>query len=775
MKNLKYFLIAAVLIAISSESFARSAKDPQYLQVLASVGPGNNLANARVRVKDANGFVLGQGVTNIRGSVYFPLPRKINGLIPVKLPITFDTSGGLVMDLNTPVSDAAPFKGHLSGRITVLPDRTHVIGYADLATTVATKVNSGIKNYDKALLKTNAALGINKSAPPTFLRYGNPAVGWAELTEAVKVAGGYDRFVLRAKGKILKGIEIEGLRPSRQPLKSRNGQKLHALASSTSSSECTTYGTYGNATFNGKAVTSTSTQNIENIGVAAGETLLTVAGYPGLAEGASMVSGMLLTGGPNGSAATQQALSTVETQLNCIISGLAELQGQIDALQFAMDVLPATQCQADIQNAFQQYSSLVSGAQNNADNTPSSCPLNSTCGSFTDDVASWGPDGSSNLPGCGQIINNMLFGTAGGQQGAWQQLNINSHSSASNGGAWYTQYQVQQLQSFLSYWSTYLYYNFIVTNEFNNYCGQFENSLIQTGSYNNSVTGSSSTKGWDDPSFCNGGPDASILSVSSPSSTTVCAPNTTSTSSSYCAWASNIVNAYPPDLFSDEIGMWNNGLAVNAFPAYSDGVSSNGLSGSSIVVSWLIDNYAMVTGGYPASNATGTTYTTYNGLGVNPQGLSSGVENYLNPQALRTIQLTSSQVASLASNGPANPLPTTSVGSPWTAASFFLTAINGVSGSPWTTYSTSDVSFYASDNVTTFTDNYYLDEQIVVDLGAIINNQKSGYPVNPKSGGGYTCNGSCKPNYSMGVLLGRTWWPGASSATNYNPPNPPTP
>lgn len=734
MKNLKYFLITAVLIAFSSESFARSAKDPQYLQVLASVGPGNNLANARVRVKDANGFVLGQGVTNIRGSVYFPLPRKINGLIPVKLPITFDTSGGLVMDLTTPVADADPFKGHLSGRITVLPDRTHIIGYADLATTIATKLNLGIKNYDKALLKTNAALGINKSAQPTFLRYGNPAVGWAELTEAVKVAGGYDRFVLRAKGRILKNLKIDGLRPSRQPLKGHSSQRLHAMASSTSTPGCTTYGTYGNGSISAGV---SSTENIENIGVAAGATLLAVAGYPGLSQGSLMVSGMLLTGGQSGSAATQEAITTVETQLACIQEGIAQLQTQIEELQFTNDVDTASTCEQNIQTQFALYQGLVDGAQN--------APLNSANNSLVADVAAWGEDGPDNLPNCAQGINNMLFGTAGGQASSWQQLNKNYQSA----GAWYTQFQVQQLQQFLSYWSTMLYANFVLTNESYNYYGQLENAQIQAGSYNTSQG-------------------------SSPSSTTVCAPNTTSTSPTYCAWASNIANAYPPNLFSDEIGMWSNGLAVNAFPAYSDGITSKGLSGSSIVVSWLIDNYANVKGGYPASLASGTTYTTYNGLGVNPQGLSSGVENYLNPQALRTIQLNSSQVSSLASNGPANPLPTTSVGSPWTAASFFLTAINGVSGSPWTTYSTSDVSFYASDNVTTFYNYFELLGTINVDLGSIINNETADYGVEAKNGS-FVCNGSCKPNYSMGVLLGRTWWPGASSATNYNPPNPPTP
>ena len=755
MRNLTYFLIAASLIAISSESFARSARSPQspqYLQVIASVGPGNYLANARVKIKDKNGFFLGQGVTNIRGSVYFPLPRKIYGQIPVKLPITFDTTGGLVMERTTPVADAIPFKGHLSGRITVLPDSTHVIGYADLATTIATKVNSATRNYDQALLKTKTALGINKSANPMFLRYRNPAVGWVELTEAVKQAGGYDRFVLRAKGRVLKNLGVEGLRPSRQPLKSRTNQKLQAMASSSSSSGCTTYGTYGNAELTSNSVISPSTENIENIGAAAGATLLAVAGYPELSQGAEIVSGMLFTS----DSPTDQEISAVEEQLTCIQEGISQLKAQFDVMQFENDVSTSATCEADLQTAWGQYTGLVAGAQPNANGTASQYPLNSTNASFVQDVESWGAFADD--PACATQINNMLFGTGGGTAGAWQQYNINYQGGAPGSGAWYTQYQVQELQSFLSYWSTIIYESFILLNEFYNYNngsydlngGQQENALNAAGSYNAS----------------NG---------ISPSSTSVCAPPTTTPPVTYCAFASNVAYAYPPSLFSDEIGMYNNGIAVNAFPGYSDGLTGD--SSQYIAVNWLIENYATVSGGYPASKVTGTTYNKYNGLGINPQGLTSGVENYLNPQALRTIQLTSSQMSSLSNNGPENPFATSSVGSPWTAASFFLTAINGVSGSPWANYSTSDVSFYANDSVTTFSNNDNSADHSsyteTVDLGSFINNHKQNYSCGTKDQS-VSCS-SYNPNYSMGVLLGRTWWPGASTATTYSPPSPPTP
>jgi hypothetical protein len=716
-----------LMLLTSFVSHGDVAKDVTHVQILASAAPESYLAAAKVRLIGSNGAVLARGVTNIRGSVMFTLPKSVKLFLPFKVV----TSGGLIMKSKTSISDAKAFKGHLAGRISSISDVSHTFGYVDLLTTVASKLASSGKNYNKSLTLVRRALGIGDGAPEAVIRYRNNHVGYSELNNQVKSHGGYKAFVRFLTNRVVKKMQIKGLSPSRSFSKeSKPGAKLMATSSTSSFPQC-------NAPLGNGTSGTSSTEQIVNYGAVGMEALFLSVGNVDAAVGVDMATGMLLTGGPSGSAATADALNAVDEQLVCISAQLNYLSEQIDYLQFTTDVDTSSTCSGNITQQYYVYQSLVEQAMGNP--STSTDGLNSSNTSFVADVAGWGPQGSGNLSNCGENIYQTLFGTGGGQGSSWIQLNKNYQAET----AWYTQYQAQALQQFLSFWSTLLYQNFVLINEYNNYNGNFENSIIDAGNYG--------------------------AGGSNPSST-VCAAGATNATPSYCVWQSAIISSFPPSLFSDEIGMYNNGIAVNAFPANDSGIA--GSESSNITVSWLIPQFKVgdpydVTVSYDASNVTGPTYTQFNALGINPQGLDSAVETYLNPQAARTTQLTADQVSSLSNAGPGGV----------SAHSFFLSAISNVSGSLWPSGYTSQASFYTSDNVTTL--NYTgtaTGADVKVAFNSSINSETSTYN-NCKEKNGYVSCNNYDPNYVVGLLLGRTWWSGASSSSSssYSPPPPPTP
>ena len=388
----------------------------------------------------------------------------------------------------------------------------------------------------------------------------------------------------------------------------------------------------------------------------------------------------------------------------------------------------------------------------------------------------------------------MLFGTPGGQGSSWQQLNIN-YQSAAGGYAWYTALQVQQLQQFLSYWGTIQYQLYILSTEWDNYYG------------------------------FNAGSDSLAAQASGnvPGSQTVCAVGSTNAGTNFCESQSNIANAYPPDLYSDEIGIWNSaigtgaGLAINPFPAglaihnpLSNPTKAEGdqtglgplyiYNTSGNKSSWSAD--ASAPGASNDANsyygATSSSYSVFNGYGINPNGLPSAVEQFSNPQALRTLQPTSSQVLSITNN---NYLQQ-GAGS-LTSWQFFVDAINqpvpsGYSfpiASTWTglkaSNSTSNgTGFFTADNVSTLT--YYGVSGTSCNSGAkecdltldTFNNTIGlytwSYQNNSSGSNDSTSADPVAPyNYPVfGALLGRTWWTAYSSNNppqSYVAPTPCTP
>lgn len=730
-------IISLTLLSFTAASNEKIGQQPIYIQVLASVGPLHQLSGAMVTLTDSSGSVVGRGKTNVRGAVMFSVtPTKAK-----KLPLTARTNGGYIVDSEIQEIRGPRFNGHLAGRITAISEQGHTIGYVDLLSTIAMRLSPGARNYLQALAKTRIAFGIGKTAPSSIIRYNNNHVGWLPLADAIGQKGGYDAYVKRSAKLIAAGGSINDLAPPRNTPKSgytKPNVIKAKLASTSPYPQCDV--PLGDGS-NGLS----SNESIAEFGVIGITQLLKYAGFPEIAEPFKEV-GMLLVGGLTKSP-EEKAIEQVDTQLQCISSQLNYLTEQIGYLQFTTDVNTASTCSNSITTQYYIYQSLVEQAAPQSNGQPSTFPLDGSNPSFVSDVNGWGPNnGTASLTNCGQQINASLFGNGGGQGSSWQQLNRNYQQIYK----WYTTYEVQQLQQFMSWWSTIVYDAFVLTNEYYNFYQQFQNAQIAAGNYN--------------------------------SSPTICNANSKNQTPTYCVWQSNLKNAYPGNLYSDEIGIYTSGISVNPYPAglaiNSLGQATqaaNSLGQTGLTTKWIFDTFGSQSFGvptnYPASTAYSASVGAFNAIPLNHEGLPSAVETFANPQAYRNLNVVGSDLSILSSPGPEG----------ISAGQFLLNAINQDASSQWVGLSPSSqpepgqtnqgITFYAYDSQT----------EMFVSFGfnALYTVSSSNNPVNPVSSKG-TCGGylPCTapfPNSVFGVLMGRNWWPGAGQATNYVPPDPPTP
>lgn len=778
-----------------------------HLQVLASVGPLEYLSGANVVVKDAHGKLIARGKTNAHGSTFFHLRKSKLAYLPLRI----STSGGQINQGGKQTSGPA-FVGHLKGQIDTVPTGKHSIAWLDLLSTTASVMRTKTRSYASATEAVRASLGMGKGFPANGLRFRNNHVEWALLQAATQSKGGYDRYVRDIASRANKGQKITelslpkntilGPRAKTAPrdvitdaLRPGTPQVLTAQASTSDSTstypQCTP--PVGNGSSN-----SMSTEVIEDVGVTSIKYLLQYAGVPSSA--ASGVAGMLLTGGATGSPA-DSAIAAVSDQLACISAQLTYLTEQVQELQLTQDVDQNTSCSNSVTNNYYVYVGVVEDA---ADCTTSTCQLNGNNPSLVGDLQSWSQSSSMVNGDCGDTVstNSMLFGTSGGQASAWQQLNKNYQSTA-GGYAWYTAAQVQQLQQFLSYWGTIAYDLFVLTNEYYNYYQQFENAQISAGN----VSGSST-----------------LCSNSTAEPTTADTPT-------FCVLQSNIMNAYPPDLYSDEIGMWNGegaGLAVNAYPAglamHNPLDNPTQPIGQQTALSPLYIYNTSGNNSYWSANATSGTntaesyygatppsYSAFNSGILNPAALPSAIEQFSNPQAWRTLQPTSSQVAVLTANNYSQ-----GAGSPGTTSwQFFVDAINQESwqectysidsegqttqtcnpepyafpiASQWqpltaSNSTTNGTGFFTADNVSqlsTYTvDGSYCNGNAGECMTTSIhfNNTIGQYVYSYTNPDNTKSEPHAPSNYPVfGALLGRTWWPAYTTnnpPSSYNPPPPP--
>ena len=603
------------------------------LQVLASVGPLEFLSGAKVTIRNAKGKVLGQRKTNIRGSAIFYLSEfELSNL-----PFSVITSGGKIIGQTGDQFNGPSFSGHLKGEISEVSLNKNSFIYLDVLSTTAYAMRTADTSYAQATQKVREAFDIGEGFPSHGLRFKNKHTDWQLHLNAMKKNGGHDNYVRKLASRIKRGNKIKELTPSRYHVaaRSKTSPRIARAAASSNSTFPQCSANLGN----GSSSTS-STELIEDFGVLSMDALLVVAGVRQMIPATNAVVGMLLGGdNPNTPAetATLTQLIGVDTMLNCISSQLGYLSEQVNELELTVLVAQASSCQGDIQTDYNNYSGIVTATLPSSTGAPA--PVNDQLNNQNPSLMQWvTPSNGANWldnDGCQATINNMLFTGTTGVPSAWEQLNLNYQTE----NAWYTQVQVQQLQSFLSYWGTLSYQEWIVNNEYYNWNSQTTNAASLAGNI---------------------------------SGTNTCLASTGNT---MCNYQSNIANAYPGDLYSDEIGIWQSGIAVNAFPA---GLAMNNFTQTSFNSSWIFGwalNQPSSCCGYPSINmgsfAVDPSYAYFNNQGIQPvmpagAYVPSAIEQFSYPQALRTLQPTSTQIAALANPGPGGQ----------TAQSFFFNAIN---------------------------------------------------------------------------------------------------
>jgi len=776
---------------------AKTVKHPNLLRVWASVGPNAPLSGARIVVRSSNGRVLAQARTTNRGMRAFTLP----GSRANKFPLSVTSYGGKV--------NGAAFHGHLRALAYSTGGNAPIV-YPDLVSTSAIALISrshgspiGVTGsvggpsasaakaltYRAALSRVKATLKIDKFAPTEILRLTNNYVSWAKLNRGIhRNRGNFDGLTRDIAATAARHKSTSVFVPSRSAAgaSERASKRLARSAQSSAPGGASATALCTSTIPNSNVSSGTpSTTTVENFGAIATNGLLQVAGLP--SSVASGLTGMVMS--PFGSAAqsgSQQVatlltsdLQAVSTQLNCIsqqISNLstqdAAISAQVANLQFTTDVNTATSCANSITTDFGNYQWMVQYSS-----VDPIGPTNSYITESEGGLTSWGALTSS----CGSAINNMLWGSSGGQGSAWQQLNLNTQS----GIGWYTQAQSQNLQLFLSYWSTLQYQQFVLTNEYDNYYGYFEPAQGAAGAAAPAQTVNGISQ-------C----DADMYAAN---------PNT------YCAWASNVANAYPGDLYSDEVGIISNGQGVNAYPGgltVDSGNSSNQATGcptactgsidgtpippgtdfyngpapsqTTMQASWVINQFVAresydsshgVEGVWPFSTYSAAAAAQFNAQPINNEVNPSAVETFLSPQAVHT-QIPDGASGSGPLNGPGP-------GGATNAAQTFVNAINAEPTSKWTNVPNVG-ALTGANGSTTFCAG---GDQVTAQNKMVPNPSGHGPAV---SAGTFNLVFQCAVNGwtgdpatgqtwtpVVGLLLGRTWWAGSSSAASYVPPQPP--
>lgn len=736
---------------------------PKALMILASVGPLHYLSGAKVVVKDARGKIVGRAATNIRGASLVKLRPDSRAELPFRITAT----GGRILESNNSGIKGSRFQGALRANVVNLDadGGTHV--YLDLVSTLASRLESRKQDYPSAFEKVRGALGIKSPASPNVLRFQNNYAGWAEIESDIKRKKGFGAFVQSLEKKIRQGESLAYLKPGAYRLKKPSsgadallatrlatGGMARITASSSSYSPCDSQ--VGDTLANGG---SSSSELITAVGVASSKVLLSMAGLSALKPGVDLAAGMLLTGGNKDSPA-DAALIEVSRQLECISAQIGYLTVQVAELEKYITLQSALNCDATVNASYNDYEFWVDIAQPIDEDTPSEYQLNESNKLFMADMEEW-----KEMYGCGLQINNALWGTSGGQGSAWQSVNDSYQKSY----PWWTQQQVQELQEFLSYWSLRIHQAFVLQTEYLNFYGYddkgnpagFEKAKAMAGAYQNS--------------------EGELSSELCTAADAIYYPDT------FCVWQNRITPAFPNDLYSDEVAIPANGLAVHVLPGSHSYPSIPSLNSDGTLYDdgvWYPVDAKYLVQTYGRRDEDKKVFATdFDGIAswyednfvISPDYGGSAVETYRNLKA-RHASVTREQVGALNQPGPSGTwVPQ---GAQPTVDWFFASQIKSVENNPWV--SATGLTFYATEDV-----SWVTSVTVVSDGGS-----SKGYTFEPRcsvlSAGefvaAYDCPGDQKNRYNcsyyephfIGTLRQRYWWD-ATSALTYNPPCPPLP
>ena len=777
-------IASALTLAIGVFSTAQAvAPEPLHsLRVWASVGAGAELDGATVKVQSRTGAVLATGTTSNHGTYVADLSASQSTV----LPLTVTTSGGK--------AGREPFTGHLKAMVHWVGPH-HPLVYLDLVSTAATRMVAGRgsmtatrakHDYRTAFRRVRRTLGIHPDAPMNILHNENRHVHVARLFRTIHAhPKGFDGHISDLADMAKAGTRYHALeRPhmTRHPVTTKP-----AIHSSNQLSPAANLcpATLPNASVSNKMSSSTIIGDVGSILI--GGTLLYMTGSAAVGDGVAFMF-LHAVGGATPPDPNGPKFAAVMKELGCISSQISALSGQVTELALQQTITRASDCASALEKQWSNYTFDISNA--------GKYPLDSTNGLLMTDLANF----NAVTTNCGSSINDMLWGTGGGLNGAWTQL----VSITENGAGFLTQPQVQKLQGFLSYWGMLEYEQMVLSTEYDNFYGYAQGSARDAGLASPQPVGAT---------------------------TPVCETGSTATSETYCVWASNLANAFPPDLYSDEVANIQTGEAIT--------VVSGGLSlSSSTKYSWCAAtpsqtamdqsywwqtwlNIPKPSGGQTAGFVmtcprTGTgkwnSTTSFsvgipvfaaanaNGLkALNRFSLPSAIETFADLKVHHTDALQLADLAGLqkAPAGGADATQALLDGYNQTIDSSTFTGYTPQSEwGPNTTYETisvpmpdgtqtkstypvaglnltvGEVCFLAKDSQVGsdaydlgFFQEYYLWPGCALGNGASQSNKKGSKTAIPSS----------STTLQFGILLGRSWWPGAPTATSYTPPAPPTP
>lgn len=701
----------------------------------------------------------------------------------MKLPLTVRTSGGTVTALLPSGRSVGrgTFKGHLSALVFGTTAR-EPITQVSLISTVAQKIAAADTRaaHATAFAKVERALGFDETVPSDIMRLRNNDVGFKQLVVAARRAGGFDAFVDHVAERAMSGKRVKHLRPPSANASGAISMRLIRGAAPLTTRQSSSSGPICSQPI--PSGPSQSTQVITDVAEVGVGALMKVAGTPSSAS--SSITGMAFAaaGVPTSDSTAQAANAAIYNELLCIDEQLVILTEAVDQLELTADLTDATACADAIggTNAWQAYEDTI------GDGT--SAPIDLNDPSLTTlYIPTWNTVATT----CGSGINGSLWGSSGGNKSAWQQVVYNTVGSSK----WWNQGQVQQMQTFLSYWGTTLYQQFILSNEYDNYMNLMTAAKNAAGATTNSAGES------------------------------VCSSGSTTATKTFCVWRSNIMQAYPADLYSDELAVVKNGLAFNSIPLgvfspapiqnpapanmassvktyYSQTPASAQKGGgiTNVNPGWMFNYYLNFTpytsGGYgnqlrlfnfgtpptcvskqlsPCPGPTTTTSSAsfawnaanwFNALGVNPKGYGTAVQTYNNPQTTNRTPNSSANTGLVCSDA-SDINSTNNQGVKGLTALYnaLNQAPNGGSGPlDGTGYGSGDVLYWIADG------NSYVTIQLKNISAYLTWNGCMGNMVTGSTP--LLTEMPIKPLFAS--LLARPWWTGASTAAKFTPSNPTT-
>jgi len=723
--------------AARSEKEAMAKTASEDLFVKTAVSPDHFLAGATVFVRNAKGDLVGKGVTSSKGAVRISFRRHLKNR---HFPLTITTKGGLY--------NSKPFKGSLNGRYSYSPNMPVI--YLDIISTAASRITNKRITYAQAVGKVRAALGIGEGARDSVLHSRNKHIEHDLFVVEVGKSGTHQAFVSKVARYALTNKKVGNLHTPNWYEQNKgksisNGakqdfsddsnagrfEKMAMLLSDTSTTPLCSV-----ALGDGSVKNSTNSGNtIENFGVIGLQLLLKAAGIPSTSN--NIITGMLLAAfGESGGTAVSpelEAIDSVGADLNCIESQINYLSEELNALALQITADEMASCISAIDSAWLIYNGTTDGTYPTIDSE------------FTS-VFNTATENAMNT--CGDIINNAVFiSMPGGGTPAWAQYNKNYQAA----NAYYNQSNVQALQIFISYYSTYAYKQFVLTSEYYNLKGYFATSQLLSGYASTNTAGA-------------------IL----------CDSGTTASTANFCAYQSNFSDAMPGSLYSDELGLYSTGNAITVYPtaatydfggggpAVQGGVNGEKLEAQAYALSQTDSNKGTSTSstycGYTFQPANGLykstpcTYpsTTYTGseliasainasrsLGLNHLNTAETYEVWYNPQVFHTLVLTSSELSQLLNNQ--------------SAYYYLYQDLVFSSSSVPSTIVASDSSVQVN-----YIYNYY----------DLFGSSKTTGTYSANYINAFAYKGS-DPGAQIGAFLGRVWWAGAPNAASYTPPTPP--